>query len=515
MRLLVPRQDPRPWPTLGRQVCDWIEDHLVHGPGDVLGEPITLTDEMQRFIYRAYEVYPHDHALAGRRRFKRCVYSRRKGAAKTELASWLAIAEMDPGAPVRCDGFRRAGRGWTPVGRPIRDPYIPMIAVTEEQTEDLAYAAVYAILTSDNCKLVNDYDVGLERIQHTLYPGTIQALASAPSARDGARTTWQHFDETHLFHEKRLVAAHATMLRNIPKRRDSDAWSLETSTMYSPGEESVAEGSHRYAIDIAEGKVADPTLLFDHLEASETWDITDDEQLRAALEEASGDAIAWADIEAQIGQFRDPQTDENENRRYWLNQARRSSKKWIPHGAWPVLADGRTVGEGSEVVLAFKGTVSRNGTALVGATVGERPHVFVLGVWDEHRPAVETVEAAIRRAIERLRVVEFAPDLPGWHREVEDWQQSFGDVVVAFETRLPSRMGPACDDFFQAVTDGEVTHDGNPALARGIGDASSIVRSGYEVIEQPAAPVAVAAVVAHHRARWFHANQPPSHFWRV
>ena len=63
----------------------------VHGPGDLLGEPVDLTDEERVFLYRAYEVYPKGHRLEGRRRFKRVVYSRRKGAGKTALAQFIAV----------------------------------------------------------------------------------------------------------------------------------------------------------------------------------------------------------------------------------------------------------------------------------------------------------------------------------------------------------------------------------------------------------------------------------------
>jgi hypothetical protein len=42
--------------SLGFALVDWIEAHLVHGPGDVEGEPITLDDEFAAFITRCYEV---------------------------------------------------------------------------------------------------------------------------------------------------------------------------------------------------------------------------------------------------------------------------------------------------------------------------------------------------------------------------------------------------------------------------------------------------------------------------
>jgi len=35
-------------PTLGPLVCDWVEEMLVHGPGDIQGSPITLDDATVR-----------------------------------------------------------------------------------------------------------------------------------------------------------------------------------------------------------------------------------------------------------------------------------------------------------------------------------------------------------------------------------------------------------------------------------------------------------------------------------
>lgn len=38
--LMVPEQRKgERWPSLGGQVCDFIEAYLVHGPGDLRGQP--------------------------------------------------------------------------------------------------------------------------------------------------------------------------------------------------------------------------------------------------------------------------------------------------------------------------------------------------------------------------------------------------------------------------------------------------------------------------------------------
>ena len=40
--LIVPTLDDEPWPTLGPQVCDFIEDRFTFGPGPLAGEPLGL-----------------------------------------------------------------------------------------------------------------------------------------------------------------------------------------------------------------------------------------------------------------------------------------------------------------------------------------------------------------------------------------------------------------------------------------------------------------------------------------
>ena len=53
-------RSPRPklLPTLGPVVCAWIEQNLVHGEGDYLGEQFRLEPWQTRIIYRLYEYDP-------------------------------------------------------------------------------------------------------------------------------------------------------------------------------------------------------------------------------------------------------------------------------------------------------------------------------------------------------------------------------------------------------------------------------------------------------------------------
>src|SRR5690554_3203767 len=150
--------DEEEYPTLGPLVCDWMEDNLVFGPGDLRGEPLVLDDEQRAFIYRFYELWPEGHPQEGRRRFRRCAISVAKGLRKTELAALVAAAELHHDAPVRFDGWDGKGN---PLGRPVRDPFIVMVAYTEEQSDELAYGALRAILLESRIR--GDFDIGLER----------------------------------------------------------------------------------------------------------------------------------------------------------------------------------------------------------------------------------------------------------------------------------------------------------------------------------------------------------------
>ena len=99
--LVVPPFDEEPFPSLGGQVCAFIEERAVYGPGSLKGQPARLNADQKLIIWRAYEVFPKGHRRAGRRRFDRVGISVRKGSAKSELMAWLAFAVVP--------GVERAG----------------------------------------------------------------------------------------------------------------------------------------------------------------------------------------------------------------------------------------------------------------------------------------------------------------------------------------------------------------------------------------------------------------------
>lgn len=473
--LMVPR-DKSPWPTLGPQVCDFIEAYLVFGPGDLLGTPARLDDEKRALIYRLYEVYPQGHEQAGRRRFRRAAISLRKGTAKTELAAWLAAVELHPLGPVRCDGFDARGN---PVGVGVTDPYIPMVAYTEEQSDELAYGALMKIL--EYSELANDFDIGLSRIMRIDGNGKAVSLATSPDARDGARTTFQIFDESHRMTTPRLKAAHRTMLANLPKRRLSDAWSLEITTAPAPGEGSVAEDTMDYARQVASGAIQDSRLFFFHRQAGEDGkelDLSTPEKIRAAVIEASGPAAEWSDIDGIVEQWQDPTADKSYLERVWLNRLVRASERAFDVERWKELADPEyTPADGAMITIGFDGARFHDATALVGTEI-MTGFQWLLGLWecpdfiDDWEVDIEAVNNVVEEAFRRWQVWRMYCDPPYWESLVAEWAGRFGEArVVEWWTNRRKAMAYAIKAYETAITAGELLHDGNPHLKRHIGNA--------------------------------------------
>ncbi len=471
--LVVPEFDEQPWPTLGPQVCAFIEAFLVFGPGDLRGVPAYIDAEKRGLIYRMYEVYPQGQVLEGRRRFKRCALSLRKGTAKTELAAWLAAVELHPDGPVRCDGFDANGR---PVGVGVVDPYIPMVAYTEEQSDELAYGALRVIL--EHSPLADDFDIGIERIMRIGGDGKAVSLATSPNARDGARTTLNVFDETHRFTSPRLRAAHRTMLANAPKRMLADAWSFEITTAPAPGEGSVAEDTMDYARQIADGKIDDARLFFFHRQASDEHDLMTADGVRAAVIEASGPAESWSDIEGICAQWADPTADRTYLERVWLNRLVRSSEQAFDKARWEKLIDAdHVVPDGTPIVLGFDGARWRDATALVATEIATG-YQWLVAMWEKPYNVQEwevpdhEVEAAVADAFERWDVWRLYADPPYWETRVAEWAGKYGDQkVVEWWTNRVKAMAYAINSYNSAIMAGDLSHDGNQDLTRHIGNA--------------------------------------------
>lgn len=470
--LIVPRFDPEaPWPTLGPQVCDYIEERMVFGPGSLAGEPAVLDVDKRAAIYSFYEVYPQGHRLAGRRRFKRCGYSVRKGLSKTELLAWVSLAELAGDSPVRCDGFDADGE---PVGRPVRQPYIPLLAVTVEQVEELAYGALYYMVTEGPD--ADRFDATLERIVRLSDRGTADGkavpVANAPGARDGARTTFQGFDEPHRLYLPRQLLGHETMVANLEKRVLEDPWGLYVGTAGEPGQGSIAEGIHTEAVAIDKGEIKDPQLWYMHREAGPGFDLADFDQRVAAVEEATGPIGEYGpgQFESIARQWDRRGADKKYLERVWLNRWTRSDEQAfdVKRRADLLVSDDPFT-PGAFVVAGMDGARFRDSTGIVLTHV-ETGRQKVWAAWErtEYHLDPETgelepweideaeVTASVESLMARFEVWRFNCDPPHWTETIGSWSARW-PCVEEWWTHRVTQMAYAVRDYKEALASGAVT----------------------------------------------------------
>lgn len=497
--------DPRP--TLGWQVIDWIETYLCHGPGDVQGDPIMLDDEWSSFILRAYELEPRGHPREGQRAYTEAWLSRPKGRAKSELASMLCCAELL--GPTRFDGWDANG---DPVGRPARYREVLSLA-TEEGQAGFVYLGSKFMLENGRAADEFSLDTGLTRTFVKDGSGSImQPVTSGATSKDGGKSTFITADETHLWTLPELHQLFDTVQRNVVKRKIASGWLLQTTTMFQPGQRSVAEAAYGYAQQVLSGEIPHGRFLWDHREAPIDVDIADDEALAEALRHVYGAGAEWANIEGIVALFRDPRTKEAENRRFFLNQPWKGDNKAVDPASWDALARGGRPPAGADIVLAFDGSKNRDSTALVAWAVAPVPHLFAVRIWErplDAGPDWKVPRAEVRAAVTAARnsynVRRMVCDPPGWQSQIDDWSEAFGvdgkgdPIVIEFDTNQPSKMGPAIDRFLdEALVDGTFTHDGDATLTRHVLNAvrGKSSRSRYTALVKEKDDLKIDAFVA-------------------
>lgn len=468
--------DAEPWPTLGPQLVQFVEERSIFGPGSLKGQPYRCDVDFKALLYRAYEVYPRGHRLAGRRRFKRVGYSVRKGVSKTEKLAQVSYVELHPDAPVRCDGWDARGN---PVGRPVRDPYIPILSVTVEQVEELAYGALFVIVTEGPD--ADLFDANLDRIvrldEWGRADGKAVALANNPGARDGARTTFQAFDEPHRLFLPRALEAHETMVANLEKRVLEDPWGMYVGTAGELGQGSVAEGLHTEAEAIARGDITDPALCYVHRDASPGWDLRRLDQRIEAIREASGSVPEYGpgQFESIARQWDRPQADRDYLERVWLNRWVKSGQQAFDVKRWKTLT-ANPMGGKPFVTIGFDGARFRDSTGIVVTDIPSGVQ-RLWAVWekpvdldpDESRQW-EIPEHEVNQVVDDIFgecvVWKMYGDPPYWTEPLARWAGAHPDQVEEWWTNNVRRMAWAVREYQQAIRSGEVTHEigRNPSL---------------------------------------------------
>lgn len=520
MELIVPPDDSVPFPTLGDQVCDFLEAHAVFGPGDVKAQPYRMSEDWQYVTYRSYEHWPRRHRRAGRRRFKRTNVSIRKGAAKTEFLGEIAFAELHPHAPVRFNGYNRDGS--LAPGRAVTDPFIPLLANAKIQVEELAYGALKVIC--ENCRIAKcrhcdpkrrggckgqcrwcpddecrgqdhcewcgfecygpeAFDIGVDRILRLNSEGKADGkcvpVATAPDTNDGGRTTFNGYDETHRLYLPTEKAAVTTMDENLGKRFAQDPWGMAVTTVGEPGQESVAEDDHFEAEAMARGEVDRPDTFYFHRQAGDGWDMRKFADRVEAIREASGPDLAdRTDLEQIAARWDKPKANKAYLERVWCNRWLQQSAQAFDITRWNKLYVPDVIPPRAFVTIGFDGARMRDSTGFVVTDV-KTGLQQVEGLWEKPHDApddweVDELEVNEKRKelYKRFRVLKLYADPPHWNFTVGSWAADHPDTVEEFWTNQRRRMFKAIQAYEDAIDSGAVKH--NSPTGDSDGDLGSV-----------------------------------------
>lgn len=280
------------------------------------------------------------------------------------------------------------------------------------------------------------------------------------------------FDESHLYNTPELKRMYATVTRNLVKLRGtaSSPWHIETTTMFAPGEDSVAETTFRSAELIRTDKKRRGRIrmLYDH-RWGECQDLTDTDELAEAIKDAFGEAIEWNDVDSILDEFYDLKSDPNDSRRYFLNAETSASDTWLQARDVEACKDAtKALQDGDVITLGFDGSINDDSSALVACRVDDG-HLELLEI-DERPPDLpahrewrvdeDKLDAAVHTAFKRFRVVGFYCDPAMWQSHLNQWHARYESRLKAratagrpleFRSNIRTRMAAAVEQFYLAV----------------------------------------------------------------
>jgi hypothetical protein len=452
----------RPFPTLGDQVGQWIEAHLVVGDGYLKGQPYRLTDEMWRFLFRNYQLVPDAAPWPSDFTFQHTGAQLRRSQKWGKDPFGAAIGWAEALGPTRFDGWDAHG---DPVGAPYPTPLIACLGTSEEQTAN-TYRPFMAMAQEGPLINTPNLDVGITR---TVLPGggQVDPVTCSMKARLGAPMTMAIITETHLFTLQggyRGVAG--AVKRNVT---GMDGRWIELTNGWDPTEASEAQNT---------AESGDPSVYVDSVESIRVENLEDDEELYAELLRQYGDSArekgGWVNVRGRImPACRSKIHIESDRRRYFLNEIVVGMSAFVQPERWDAQArDDDPLQPGDVIALGFDGSKKRDATALIAERLRDR-RLFPIKIWERPKdagpdwqiPGLE-VDRAVKDVFEAYQVTVMFADPYRYQDYLDAWSAKWPDKIVMFPTNVEIRMDRAIERFMTSLGNAEITHDGDAQFKR-------------------------------------------------
>lgn len=296
-----------------------------------------------------------------------------------------------------------------------------------------------------------------------------RVLSSEAFTKEGLSPTLVVYDELHAAPNPELWNV---MNLGSGARVDPLVLAITTAGVRSDqtGKDSVCYQLFQHGVRVVAGEVEDPSFYFCWYGSPDESDHKDVKAWRLA-NPGFGDLLDPEDFESSV-----IRTPEPEFRTKRMNQWVASAQAWLPHGAWENLDRCGAIADGAQVVLGFDGSYRNDSTALIAISMAG--HVNTVGVWERPDDADDSwtiprgeVHKALEGCFSRWDVLRMYCDPAWWSEEFQRWVDRYGEPPVMEYPNTPQRMVPAAGQFYAAVMDGKLAHDGDPVLARHLRNA--------------------------------------------
>lgn len=456
------------FPTLGYDVGEWIEAHVVVPDGYRKGQRYKLTDEMWRFLLHFYRLDVEAEPWPGPVGLQHTGGQLRRSQKWGKDPFGAAIILAEALGPSRFAGWDARGE---PVGAPYPTPLIVCLGTSEEQTRN-TWRPLLAMLRSGplaDSPLLRE--IGETKVD-LASGGVIEPASTSARARLGAPMTFVTLTESHLFTAQggyRRVSG--AVKRNVA---GMDGRWLELTNAWDPTEGSEAQVT---------AESGDSQVYVDTVEPRRVENLDDDEAVyRELLRQYAGSARehgGWVNIRGRIlHEVRSKRHLEADRRRFFLNEIVIGQSAFVHPERWDRAArTDERLRAGEAVALGFDGSKKRDATALIASRLSDG-RLFQLRVWERPRDAVADwkvptaeVDAAVKDVFAAYQAAVMFADPYLWQDYLDAWSALWPERVVEFPTNVEQRMDRAIERFTTSFGNGELTHDGSEQLTEHVKNA--------------------------------------------